>query len=540
MGVSVGFITENGDDYFEISKNLDIFGKLYREVNALYVDDVDPTNLMRKGVDAMLGSLDPYTNFISASEIEDFKFMSTGKYGGVGALIGRRSGKLLVLEPYEGYPADKAGLKAGDVILKIDNEVIEDTEKGVSDVRSLLRGQPGTDVILTILRPGETTDRKVKVTRAEVKIDNVPFHGMVNDNIGYISLTGFTRDAGKEVAEALKGLKQINPNLKGVILDVRGNPGGLLNEAVNVSNVFLSQGEKIVETRGKMEGSQKTYKTRLPSVDTDIPLVVMTNSRSASASEIVSGVMQDLDRGVIVGQRSFGKGLVQTTRPLSYNTQVKITTAKYYTPSGRCIQAIDYSHRNDDGSVGRIPDSLQSVFYTKNGRKVYDGGGIDPDVKVDKIVFETVTNELLDQNVIFDFATQFVQDHETIQGPREFAITDDVFQEFIAFAKTSKFNFETKEELQIERVKEIAEEEGHLSDLQQELQQLQSKINSLKDSELSKHKDEISSLLKIEIVKRYYYKEGVIEASFDDDPDIEAAVKVLENPTEHGQLLKGK
>ncbi|MCB0844758.1 MAG: S41 family peptidase, partial [Bacteroidetes bacterium] len=386
VSFSVGFITHVPDNYFEISKNLDIFGKLYREINSLYVDDTDPSELMRTGIDAMLNSLDPYTNYIGEEEIEDFRFMSTGKYGGIGALIGKRKGNIVVLEPYDGYPAQKAGLKAGDQILQIEDTKIG-SDKEVSDVRDLLRGEEGTPVKLTIQRLGEEEPMILSLERDQVKVDNVPYSGMVNDHIGYIALTGFTQDAGKEVKKALEKLKKEHSSLSGLILDLRGNPGGRLDEAINVANVFITQKEKIVETRGRQEESRRALYANRPATDDMTPLAVLVNSRSASASEIVAGSIQDLDRGIVVGNRSFGKGLVQNIRPLSYNSQLKVTTAKYYTPSGRCIQAINYADRNEDGSVARIPDSLKNSFTTRNGRTVYDGGGIEPDfdVKKDKL-----------------------------------------------------------------------------------------------------------------------------------------------------------
>ncbi|MEZ4825301.1 MAG: S41 family peptidase [Bacteroidia bacterium] len=539
VSFSVGFITNITDNYFEISKNLDIFGKLYREINSFYVDDTDPSRLMRTGIDAMLGSLDPYTNYISEEDAEDFRFMSTGQYGGVGALIGKMHNQIVVVEPYEGYPADKAGLKAGDIILKINNEVITG-DKDVADVRNILRGEKGTEVKLTVQKPGEDQTREISLTRDRIKVDNVPYFGMITDKVGYISLTGFTQDAGLEVQEATKALKKDNPSLSGIILDLRGNPGGRLDEAVNVANVFVPENELIVETRGRIDGSRHVHHAQRKPVDTEIPLAVIVNNRSASASEIVAGSIQDLDRGIIIGQRSFGKGLVQNIRPLSYNTQLKVTTAKYYTPSGRCIQAINYAERNEDGSVARIPDSLKNEFLTRNGRKVFDGGGIEPDVPVDVFKANIVTNELNNQNLIFDFATYFVQKNPSIPSPRQFTITDDIYREFTEFVRGQKFDYETSAEKQMAKLIETVEKESYSEQLRSTLNDMDRKLDQVKDKDLIKHKKEIALLLRQEIARRYYYKPGEIQVTFSDDPDVLAAVRTLESAQTYSQILSKK
>jgi carboxyl-terminal processing protease len=538
MLVTVGYVARPaGDDYFEISKNLDIFGKMYREVHSNYVDDIEPTDFMRTGIEAMLKSLDPYTNYISAAEIEDYRFMSTGQYGGIGAFVGKRDNKVIITEPYENSPATKAGLRAGDVIIQIDNEKITNDNVKSIDVRDLLRGQPKSKLKITVEREGLASPLTVDVERDDIKILNVPFWGMIDNEIGYISLTGFTADASKEVKAALEDLKAKNPNMKAVMLDLRGNPGGLLFEAIDISNIFVPKEEMIVETRGKMEGSLKSYTARNNPVDPNIPLAVLVNRRSASASEIVSGVMQDLDRGVIVGQRSYGKGLVQTTRPLSYNSQIKITTAKYYTPSGRCIQAIDYSNRNEDGSVGKIPDSLQKAFKTHNGRTVYDGGGIAPDIEVAVPELHTVSQELLRQNMIFDYATHFRVQHETIAATREFKITDEIYNDFVAFCKSKAFTFETKTEKEFTKFKELVDQEHYTEELGADMKSMESKLQKEKQQDLLNFRSEISDLLRNEIVTRYYYRKGGIEASFDMDPDILEAIKVLKDPARANKIL---
>ncbi|MCS7074882.1 MAG: S41 family peptidase, partial [Bacteroidia bacterium] len=402
----------------------------------------------------MLKSLDPYTNYISASEIEDFRFMSTGQYGGIGAIISKRNQKIIVAEPYEGSPAVQAGLKAGDEIIKIDNEQIEGKNFDTQDIRNLLKGQPKTQVKLVIRRPNVPDLINLTITRDEIKVKNVPYFTLIDGDIGYVHLTGFTKDAANEVKQALISLKNQNPNLTGIILDVRDNPGGLLMEAVSISNLFVSKGSKIVETKGRIEGADRVYEATASAYDEQTPLVVLINDKSASASEIVAGVIQDLDRGIIIGQKSFGKGLVQNTRPLSYNTQLKITTSKYYTPSGRCIQAIDYSHRKEDGSVVKIADSLKKEFKTKAGRSVYDGGGISPDIKVPEREYHKITQELVSQQIIFDFATDFAHKNPKIASTREFKITDQIYNQFIEFVASKSFKYETQTEKEISHLKE--------------------------------------------------------------------------------------
>lgn len=541
MVLGVGYVGRpaSGDDYFEISKNLDIFGKLYREVHANYVDDIEPTEFMRTGMDAMLKSLDPYTNYISAAEIEDYRFMSTGQYGGIGAMIGKRDSKVIISEPYEDSPASKAGLRAGDVIVQVDNEKITPENVKDLDVRDLVRGQPQTKVMITYEREGQNGPKTVEVIRDDIKILNVPYWGMIDDEVGYIALAGFTSGASKEVKAALDDLKAKNSGLKSVVLDLRGNPGGLLFEAIDISNLFVNKDMPIVETRGKMEGSLKSYSARNVAADPNIPLAVLINRRSASASEIVSGVMQDLDRGVIVGQRSFGKGLVQTTRPLSFNSQIKITTAKYYTPSGRCIQAIDYSNRNEDGSVGKIPDSLQRAFKTQNGRTVYDGGGVKPDIEVDVPEYHTVTTELIRQSMIFDFATKYRNSHESILPARDFKITDEIYNDFVAYCKSREFTFETKTEKEFVKFKEMVKEENYFDEVSVDMNAMEAKIIKEKQEDLLTWKKEISNFLRSEIVMRYYFRKGELEASFTMDPDILEAVKVLKDPSRVNSILTG-
>jgi carboxyl-terminal processing protease len=417
IGIGLGAFVDNE---FKITKSLDIFFNLYKELNYYYVDDIDPEKIIQSGIDGMLESLDPYTTFIPESELDDFKFQTTGQYGGIGALIRKFGDDIIITEPYEDFPAAKAGLKAGDILLEIDGKVVKN--KGVSDVSESLKGMPGTEVIVEVQRPGIEKKIKKKIKREKITVPNVPYYGIVRDSIGYIRLTNFTSDAGKDVKEAVKELKALHA--KAFILDLRNNPGGLLIEAVEVANCFVPENQLIVYTKGKVKEASKKYITINNPIDTLTPMAVLVSRGSASASEIVAGALQDLDRAVIIGQRTFGKGLVQQTRPLSYNTQLKVTTAKYYIPSGRCIQARDYSHRNEDGSVGYIPDSLIKEFKTKTGRKVFDGGGIKPDIKLETEKLSDIAFNLYVKNYTFDFATAFAQQNETIATARDFKIND--------------------------------------------------------------------------------------------------------------------
>lgn len=535
----VGFVVHPHDNYFEISKNMDIFGKLYREINSVYVDEVKPGQLMKVGIEAMLAELDPYTNFFSESQIEDFKVMSTGQYSGIGATIDKKGDRLLITEINQESAAIEAGLRIGDEVLGIDDQSTEDVAKqDLNDINNLLKGEQGSEVRLRILRPGESEPRVLTIPRKFIKKKNVPYYGMATETIGYIKLTGFTQDAGKEVAEATLELKQEHPELEGIILDLRGNPGGRLDESVNVTNVFISRGETVVETRGRMEGSTHQYAARNNPVDTEIPLTVLINDMSASASEIVSGTIQDLDRGVIIGRRSFGKGLVQNVRPLSYNTQLKVTIAKYYTPSGRCIQAIDYSHREEDGTLGRIPDSLKTAFKTRNGRTVYDGGGVEPDIEVSKPPYKAITQALLSQGLIFDFATQYANQHAEISTPDAFTVDDAIYQQFAAFVRKQNFQFEAAADVQLAQLRQAVEKSQYLDAVSEDLNTLSQKIERQKELDIQKYQGEIAALLQEEIIKRYYYQDGLIKASFKSDADLLAAINVIQNPQQYEDLLK--
>ncbi|MDX1908487.1 MAG: S41 family peptidase [Bacteroidia bacterium] len=536
--VSFGLITETADDFFEISKNMEIYGKVYTEVNRIYVDDVNPGRLMRTGIEAMLASLDPYTNYYSESQIEASRLYNSGQYSGIGAEMVIRGEKIIISELFQSGPADQAGIKVGDEVLKIDEESLSGSQFDLEDIQNLILGENKTPVRLTIRRVGETVPQEVSILRggATVQQQNVPYAGMADSVTGYIMLTGFMQDAGLEVAQALTRLKKEHPGLRGVILDLRGNPGGRLDEAVNVVNVFIPQNERTVEMHGRSRESNNIFHSTQQPVDSKIPVAVLLNGRSASASEVVAGAIQDMDRGVIVGQRSFGKGLVQNVRPLSHNTQMKITVAKYYTPSGRCIQAIDYGNRYADGRAGRIPDSLVKAFKTRNGRIVYDGGGISPDIEVPIPAQPPIVAALEAQNLIFDFVTQYASSHDSLPGGRAFEVGDAAYEDFRAFLKVRGFLYQTPLELQLARLRIKADS---LADpvLLARVADLEKALSREKQDEVTLQKPYLTTLLRRELVNRYYYKQGALEASFDQDADIREARRILADPTSYQALL---
>ncbi len=533
-----GFFTVSlTDDYFEISRNMDIFATLFRELNIYYVDETKPGDLIKKGIDSMLESLDPYTNYIPESEVEDYRFMTTGQYGGIGALIGQKGDNVVITDPYEGFPAQKADLRAGDIILEIDGKSIKG--KKYDDISKILKGQPKTPVKLLIKRVGETANIEKTIMRDEIKINSVPYFGMLDSEIGYIRLTGFTDNAGGEVKDALMELKTKH-NVKSLVLDLRSNPGGLLNEAVNITNIFVEKGVEVVTTKGKVKEWDKAYKALNNPVDTEIPLVVLVNSGSASASEIVSGSIQDLDRGIVIGQRTFGKGLVQTTRPLSYNSQLKVTTAKYYIPSGRCIQALDYTHRNEDGSVGKIPDSLVTEFKTKSGRLVYDGGGVAPDFATEPEYLSNIAQSLLTKQLIFDYATLYRIKHPTIASAKSFRITDTEFNAFVSWLSDKEYDYVTRSEKSLEELKEVAIKEKYYDGLKDQFESFKKSMMHDKQEDLVKNKDEIVQLLQDEIASRYYFQKGRVEASFDYDPEILKAQEALKNKEVFTSIMNRK
>lgn len=525
--------TKPAERYFEIAKNLDIFATLFKEVNALYVDEVNPNTLVRTGIDAMLGSLDPYTNYIPEDEVEDFRTLNTGQYGGIGAITREINGRTVVTMIMEGYGAQKGGLKIGDEVLKIDDLELAKLSREQSS--HLMKGQIGTPVTLTIKRIGVSEPMKLEFKREKIKVHNVPYSGMVGNDIAYIHLSDFTPDAGKEVRNALVALKE--QGAKGVILDLRGNPGGLLIEAVNISNLFIPKGKMVVSTKGKIPENNLNYETLNNPIDTEIPVAVLINRGSASASEIVAGTMQDYDRGVILGEKSYGKGLVQVSRPLSYNSQLKVTTAKYYTPTGRCIQVLDYAHRRDDGSVGSIPDSLKRSFKTANGRTVYDGGGIDPDIKTTTTEPHALTQVLFEKGLIFDYVTEYVNKHPEAVDARTFAMTDADYQDFVNWMKNKNYSYKSFLEYGLQQLSEEAKKEKNYAELKAQLDQIQTKISDNKKNELILYKDQIKMLLEEEVVSRFHLERGGIENGFKYDEDVKKAIDVLHNAPQYKKIL---
>lgn len=519
---------------FEISKNLDIYHTLFRELNLYYVDKTDPGELVKTSIDGMLKSLDPYTTYIPESKMEDYKFMTTGKYGGIGALIRQDKDYVIIAEPYEGFPAFKAGLKAGDKIIEIDGKSTK--EKTTTQISELLKGEPKTPIKLKIERPIVNKTIEKEVIREDIKINSVPYFGMLNKNTGYIRLSSFTESCSKDVKKALMNLKK-NHNMQSLVFDLRGNPGGLLMEAVFVANIFIQEGQEIVSTKGKVKQWNRTYKTPADAIDIDMPLVVLVNRGSASASEIVSGAIQDLDRGVVVGTRTFGKGLVQTTRNLSYNSKLKVTTAKYYIPSGRCIQALDYTHRNEDGSVGRIPDSLISKFKTKNGRTVYDGGGIMPDIEVKQKFVSKIATSLYVKNFIFNYATLFQNKHESILPIEDFKITNEIYDDFVKYLSGKDFDYTLESENLINKLEETVKKEKYHENIAKELENLRNKLAHDKNADLQNFKKEISSFLYEEIISRYYYQKGRAQAILVDDDVIDKAIELINSPQKYDSIL---
>lgn len=528
--------TGPSERYFDIAKNLDIFASLYKELNTYYVDEVNPSKAIKTGIDAMLNSLDPYTNYIPEDEIEDYRFMTTGQYAGIGAVVGKRNGRTLVMMPYEGFPADKTGLRIGDEIIEIDG--IDVAKKNHSDVSKLLKGQAGTTVKLKVKRFGKAEPFVMEITRARIKVENVPSYAMVTNDVGYVKLADFMSEAGKDVRKAVTELK--DKGAKKLILDLRDNPGGLLQEAVNVSNLFINKDKEVVTTKGKVTEWNKTYRALNPPMDTEMPIVILTNSRSASASEIVGGTLQDYDRAVLVGQQTFGKGLVQATRPLAYNSQLKITTAKYYIPSGRCIQAIDYSHRNADGSVGKVPDSLKRSYTTANGRVVYDGGGVAPDVVTERQQLAPITASLESKGLFFDYATEYYWSHPSIASPKDFKLTDQELEVFYKWLAGKEYDYTTKVEATLKDLETHAKKEQSYEPVKDQLDALRKRLSHSKEKDLQTFKEEIREVLEENIVSRYYYQRGMLEAGFDDDVDILKAVQLLNNPVEYAAILKGK
>lgn len=519
------------EDYFEMNKAIEIFGSVFKNLHSNYVDEINSGDLVKTAIDAMLSKLDPYTNFYPESDIENVKLQLLGQYGGIGALIHAQGNKILISEPYENLPAHKAGLKAADVILKIDGESCEG--KTVSQVSEKLRGQAGTDVRLTMERDGKQFEKTIK--RQEIQLPNVSYYSMLGNQTGYIKLDEFTKDAGKNVLEAYKKLKAQGANK--LVLDLRGNGGGLLNEAVNIVNIFVDKGQTVVSKKAKNTEKNVTFKTTQKAFDADVPLVVLIDAYSASASEIVAGSLQDLDRAVIVGQRSFGKGLVQTVIPLIYNTQMKVTESKYYIPSGRCIQAIDYANRDENGRATKIPDSLKTAFKTKNGRTVYAGSGIEPDVYIEPVYASNIAISLISKSICFNYATEFVKKHPTIAPAKDFVLTDEIYEDFVNFIKDKDYSYTTASEKAVEELLSTAEKDKVSPQTIDEIKRAKDLLMADKQNDIYKFKDEIKELLKSEIVSRYYYQKGRTEVALKNDTELDRSVEILNNTKEYKKIL---
>ena len=522
---------------FEIAKNVDIFVSILKELNAKYADEISPGDLTKTAIDAMLSSLDPYTVYYPESQIEDYKMMTKGQYGGIGALIQQHGEYIVISEPYEDCPAQQAGLMAGDRILSVNKQPMKN--RSSSDVSEYLKGQPGTKINIEVERYGQSKPLSFDVTRKEIKFPSVPYSDMVSDEVGYIKLDQFTEKASSEVKEAFVKLKE--QGMKYLIFDLRNNGGGLLQEAVNIMNIFVDQGTMIAETKGKLESQHNVYKTRFPVTDKTIPVVVLVNEYSASASEIVSGAFQDLDRGVIMGHKTFGKGLVQNVLPLSYNTSLKITIAKYYIPSGRCVQNIEY-FKNDTltPSHTKIPDSLAVAYKTKNGRTVYDKGGVEPDVISPDTVASNLLTALVLNNLVFDYATQFRATHATIPEARDFRVTEEIYNDFVHFLKDKEYTYTTETEKVMKDLKEVAEEENYFGDIASLYDNMKKKIEEEKSTELQKYKAEISDYLASEIISRYYYQKGKYVDMLRCDPEITAAKQLLLDQNRYKSILSKK
>lgn len=535
---SIGFFAFEESNLFEISKNIDIFVTLFRELNANYVDEVKAGKIIHKGIDAMLESLDPYTEFIAETDVEDYKLSHvSNEYAGIGALVQQQDGKVVIAEPYFGYPAQKADLRAGDIVLKIDDKDIY--AKKVDDVTSLLKGARNTNVKITIQRKGEAAPLNKVLTRQEIKIKNVSYYGTIGDGIGYIRLDKFLDNCSAEIKQALISLKE-KQKIKALVIDLRGNGGGILQEAVKIVNLFVPKGTLIVSQKGKIKSNNAEYYATASPVDAEIPLAILVDNGSASASEIVAGAIQDTDRGIIIGERTFGKGLVQQTLSLSYNSLMKVTIAKYYTPSGRCIQSLDYTHRNDDGSVVKVADSLITEFKTKNKRSIYDGSGIYPDILTKTPEFHLVSFSLMQKYLIFNYATEFRAKNNEIPSAKTFSLSDTQYNEFMSFVEQAKFDYTTKSEEQLAELEKVSKKEKYYANVSADYEKLKAKIVAKKKTDMLTFKSEIKQLIESEIACRYYYQDGRVEASFKYDDDIKEALKVLQSPTEYLAIVKGE
>ena len=534
LSIFLGLTALKDDDRnFEISKHLNLFATIFREVNMLYVDEINPEETITVGINGMLSSLDPYTVFYPEEETEDVKLMTTGEYAGIGSVISAKKGNVIIREPYKESPAAKAGLLPGDIILAIDGNSTKG--KNINEVTSMLKGLPGKEITIKVKREFESKPLVKKAIREKIQLPCVPYYGMVNKNTGYICLTTFTDKSASSIRSAIITLK--NKGADNMILDLRNNSGGLMNQAIEIVSFFVPKNSKVVSTKGKMkQWNQEYYTTKNPIVP-NMPLAVLINRNSASAAEIVSGALQDLDRAVIIGERSYGKGLVQNVRDLAYNTKLKVTTAKYYIPSGRCIQALDYSHRNPDGSVGKVPDSLISEYKTLNGRKVYDGGGITPDIKTKSKEFAKITQEIVLQDFTFDFISKYALKHNHIDGINEFVVSDEIYQQFKNYLKENKFNYKTNSQLVLEKLIEVAKEEKYYATSKNTIDELKLEMEHSVDRDMNLFRDEITTFLTEQFIQRYYYLEGLLEYRSHHDDEIIKAAEVIANLEEYHKIL---
>lgn len=545
--VGIGVISFKEDDRnFQIAKNLDLFNSIFKELDMFYVDTIDAEKMIQNGVRGMLALTDPYTEYYPEEEMSSVKELTTGKYGGIGAAIRYYEAKdrIAVIEPTEGMPAAEAGVKAGDIILAVGGKEMVRGDMKPQDfsekVSQALRGEPGTSFILKVMRPlkNDSTILEFKITRKSIRTNPVPYYGMVRDSIGYLALSSFTENCSKDFKKAFIELKQ--KGAKALILDLRDNGGGSLSEAIDIVNFFVPKGQEIVVTKGKLKQAQGSYKTENEPIDTKIPLAVLVNGGSASASEIVSGSLQDLDRAVIIGTRTYGKGLVQTIRPLPYNGTLKVTTSKYYIPSGRCIQAIDYAKKNVDGSVARTPDSLTNVFHTAAGREVRDGGGIRPDIEVKGDRIPNIVFYLMNEDIIFDYATQYCWDHPTMESVESFKLTDEDYRAFKELVKSRDFTYDRQSEKMLKSLKEVAEFEGYMEGASEEFKALEKKLNHNLDRDLDYFSKQIKTYIAQEIVTRYFYQRGAAMERLKDDEDLEKAISVLKDGKQYSEILSVK
>lgn len=539
-GLSLFIQAKTADSHFELSKNMEVFANIFKELNTYYVDPIEPGKLTKVAIESMLDDLDPYTNYITEADIEDYEFMTTGKYGGIGASLRKRDNDILIGDIYENSPAQKAGLHPGDKIIAIDSKPAEN--KSIEDISLLLKGSAGTQITIKVKDAYTNTDVDRIVTRGEIEVSSVPYAGLTgpDKNIAFVKLTQFTQGCGRMVRNALDSLKLAKPELKGVVLDLRGNPGGLLDEAVEVCNIFVDRGQLVVSTKGKDKEWDKNFNTEGQAWDTKIPLTVLVNHSSASASEIVAGTMQDLDRGIIIGSRSYGKGLVQTTRPIGFNARLKLTTAKYYTPSGRCIQAIDYSHRNADGVAGKIADSLIGTFKTKNGRKVMSGGGVTPDINIEDEKLSPLSATLYSKNYFFDYATQYVKTHKTIGSAEGFSLNATEFNDFTTWLGNKDYSYKTKTEILLDSLASAVKEDKLADATKTDIAALKVKLAHDKKQDLLKNKTEVTGILENEIVARYYYQKGRIEQTLKTDEELIKAIDMISKPAQAQALLQVK